>query len=81
MLFYIVDNLPRNLDLILGQEWLLQNDYMMTCPKIIPPYSESVVKVPTKERGVRLIDKKGCSQECIVVPACVCVMKVIFVVQ
>jgi hypothetical protein len=27
MLFYIVDSLPRGLDLILSQEWLLQNDY------------------------------------------------------
>jgi uncharacterized secreted protein with C-terminal beta-propeller domain len=39
MLFYIVDSLPRSLDLILGQEWFLQNDYMMTCPEIMPPFS------------------------------------------
>jgi uncharacterized secreted protein with C-terminal beta-propeller domain len=29
-MFYITERLPRNLDVILGQEWLLQNDYMMT---------------------------------------------------
>jgi hypothetical protein len=57
-MFYVVESLPRNLDLILGQEWLLQNGYMMTCPKSIPPFSESVVKAPTTERSVRLIDKQ-----------------------
>ncbi|PNF31840.1 hypothetical protein B7P43_G08901 [Cryptotermes secundus] len=58
MLFYIVDRLPRNLNLILGQEWLLQNGYMMTCSKVVPPFSESVIKVPTKEKGIRLVDKQ-----------------------
>jgi uncharacterized secreted protein with C-terminal beta-propeller domain len=57
-MFYIVERLPRNLDVILGQEWLFQNDYMMTCPKVILPFSENIVKVPTKERGVRLVDKQ-----------------------
>jgi hypothetical protein len=57
-LFYIVERLPRNLDVILCQEWFLQNDYVMTCPKVIPPFSENIVKVPTKERGVRLADKQ-----------------------
>jgi hypothetical protein len=50
MLFYIVESLPRNLDLIMGREWLIENDYVMTCPKIILPFSESVVKMPTRER-------------------------------
>ena len=43
MLFYLIKHLPRHLDLILGQEWLLQNDYVVTCCKAIPPLSESVV--------------------------------------
>jgi hypothetical protein len=30
----------------------------MTCPKVILPFSENIVKVPTKEKGVRLIDKQ-----------------------
>jgi hypothetical protein len=58
MLFYVVDSLPRGLDLILGQKWLFQNDYMMTCSNAILAFSESVVKVPTKERGVRFVDKQ-----------------------
>jgi hypothetical protein len=58
MLFYIVDSLPRSLDLILGEQWLLRNNYMMTCPSTILPFSESVVKIPTKERGVRFVEKQ-----------------------
>jgi hypothetical protein len=50
MLFYVVENLPRNLDIILGQEWLFQNDYIMTCPNTILPFSESIIKVPFRER-------------------------------
>jgi hypothetical protein len=58
MLFYVVESLPRNLDLIMGQEWLMENDYVMVCPKIILPFSESVVKMPTRERGIRFVDKQ-----------------------
>jgi hypothetical protein len=58
MLFYIVESLPRSLDLILGQEWLIKNDYMMTCRNTILPFSETVVRVPTRERGVRFVDKQ-----------------------
>jgi hypothetical protein len=41
-----------------GQEWLSQNDYVMTCPNAILPFNESVVKVPSRERGVRLIERQ-----------------------
>jgi hypothetical protein len=61
MLFYVVESLPRNLDLIMGQEWLLENGYMMTCSKIILPLSESIVRIPTKERGVRFLEKQELS--------------------
>jgi hypothetical protein len=61
MLFYVVESLPRNLDLIMGQEWLIENDYVMTCPKIILPFSESVVKMPTRERGIRFVEKQELS--------------------
>ena len=57
MLFYLIKHLPRNLYLILRQEWLLHNDYVVTCSKAIPPLSESVVKIPTKEKGIRFVDK------------------------
>jgi hypothetical protein len=38
ILFYNVESLPRSLDLILGQQWLLRNDYFMTCPNTILLY-------------------------------------------
>jgi hypothetical protein len=60
MLFYVVENLPRILDIILGQECLFQNDYVMTRPNAILPFSESVVKVPSRKRGVRFIEEKNC---------------------
>ena len=58
MLFYVIKHLSRNLDFILGQEWLLQNDYVMTCSKAIPPLSESLVQIPTRENGIRFVDKQ-----------------------
>jgi hypothetical protein len=58
MLFYVIKHLPRDLDLILGQEWLLQNDYVMTCSKVIPPLSESLVQIPTTEKGIRFVEKQ-----------------------
>jgi hypothetical protein len=57
-LCYIVDSLPRNLDIIFGQDWLEKAgyDFRKKTPDIIPPYSERVVKCRTTERGVRFID-------------------------
>jgi hypothetical protein len=48
---YVIDNLPRNLDINLGQDWLDNGGYgyQKKIPTIIPPYSEQVVKCKTKE--------------------------------
>jgi hypothetical protein len=42
---YVVDSLPRNLDIILGQYWLENADYgfQKKTPVIIPPYCEQVI--------------------------------------
>jgi hypothetical protein len=55
---YVVDSLPRNLDTILGQDWLDNAGYgfQKKTPVIIPPYSEQVVKCKTLEKGVRFIE-------------------------
>jgi hypothetical protein len=55
---YIVDSLPRNLDIILGQDWLEKAGFNIQRrePVIIPPYSEQVIKCRTKEKGVRFIE-------------------------
>ena len=56
-LFYIVDELPRNVDVILGHKWLIENGYVMTRNPALPPLSEGIVKITTREKGVRLIEK------------------------
>jgi hypothetical protein len=48
----VVDSLPRNLDIIFGQDWL------DNAPVIIPPYSEQAVKCKMSERGVCLVEHK-----------------------
>jgi hypothetical protein len=55
---YVVDSLPRNLDIILGQDWLGNAGYCVQkkTPVIIPPYSEQVVKCKTLEKGVCFIE-------------------------
>jgi hypothetical protein len=55
---YVVDSLPRKLDIILGQDWLDSAGYgfQRKTPVIIPPYSEQIVKCKTTEKGVRFIE-------------------------
>jgi hypothetical protein len=55
---YIVDSLPRKLDMILGQDWLRDAGYgfQKKTPTVIPPYSEQVIKCKTVEKGVRFIE-------------------------
>jgi hypothetical protein len=52
---YVVDSLPRNLDIILGQDWLDKAGYgfQKKTPVVISPYSEQIVKCKTSEKGVR----------------------------
>jgi hypothetical protein len=53
-----VDSLPRDLDIILGQDWLDNAGYgfQKKTPIIIPPYCEQVIKCKTLEKGVRFIE-------------------------
>ena len=55
---YVVDSLPRNLDVIFGQDWLNNAGYgfQKKTPDIIPPYSERVIKCKTSEKGTRFIE-------------------------
>jgi hypothetical protein len=54
----VVDSLPRNLDIILGQDWLENAGYSLqkTATNVIPPYIEKVVRCETKEKYVRFIE-------------------------
>lgn len=51
---YVVESLPKDLDLILGQTWLRLKDYQLG--PVIEPLSEKIVQFKTSEKGTRLID-------------------------
>jgi hypothetical protein len=55
---YVVDSLPRDLDIIFGQDWLDNAGYgfQKKTPVIIHPCSEQVIKCRTSEKGVRFIE-------------------------
>jgi hypothetical protein len=56
-----IDSLPRNLDIIFGQDWLdnVGYDFQKKTPVVIPPYSEHVVKCKTLEKGVHFIERQN----------------------
>ena len=56
--FQIVDKLPRDLTCILGQDWLRENQYIVTKGIAIPPYSEKVCTFPTQERAIRYVEQQ-----------------------
>jgi hypothetical protein len=55
---YVVDSLPRELDIILRQDWLYKSGYsiLKTVPVMIPPYSEKIIKCKTNEREIRFLE-------------------------
>ncbi|PNF38366.1 hypothetical protein B7P43_G08976, partial [Cryptotermes secundus] len=55
---YVVDSLPGNLDIILGQDWLENEGYVFQKkpPVVILPYNEQVIMCKTQEKGVRFIE-------------------------
>jgi hypothetical protein len=54
---YIVGSLPRNLDIILGQDWLQEAGFSIQkkMPLNIPPFSEQLIRCK-KEKGVHFIE-------------------------
>jgi hypothetical protein len=53
--FHVIEELPRGLDIVLGQDWLVKNNFMIQ-KEIIPAFSEKVVQFPTREKGTRYIE-------------------------
>jgi hypothetical protein len=53
--FYIVEKLPRKLDIVLGQHWLVKNHFMIQ-KEIIPGFSKEIVQLPTREKRTRYCD-------------------------
>jgi hypothetical protein len=57
--FLVVDILPINCDILLGQDWLERFGYQFQILSLgitLPAYSETLVRLPTTERGNRLVE-------------------------
>jgi hypothetical protein len=59
--FLVVDKLPMTYDILLGQDWLERFGFNLQIPSLgitLPAYSETLVRVPTKEKGNRLVENQ-----------------------
>jgi hypothetical protein len=59
--FLVVENLRMNCEVILGQGWLERFVFQLRIQSVgldifLPAYSETVVRIPTTEKGSRLIE-------------------------
>ena len=57
--FLVMDKLPMNYDLLIGQDWLEKFGYDFQIPSLgitLPAYSETIVRIPTQEKGNRLVE-------------------------
>jgi hypothetical protein len=57
--FLVVENLPMNHDLLLGQDWLERFGFQLRIPSLgitLPAYSETLIRVPTREKRNRLVE-------------------------
>jgi hypothetical protein len=63
MPFYVVKSLPKDVDMLLGQDWLELHDSEISIPWNqdlikVPPLSETVVEFATTEQGIRHCQKQ-----------------------
>jgi hypothetical protein len=59
--FTVVTKLPVGCDLLIGQDWLERFGYHFQIPQLginLPAHSETLVRIPTKEKGTRLIESQ-----------------------
>jgi hypothetical protein len=57
--FLVMEKLPMNYDLLLGQDWLEKFGFNFQIPSLgitLPAYSETLVRIPTQEKGNRLVE-------------------------
>jgi len=57
--FLVVNSLPMNCEILLGQDWLERFGYQFQIPSLginLPAYSETLVRIPTTEKGNRLVE-------------------------
>jgi hypothetical protein len=57
--FTVISELPMDCDLLIGQDWLERFGYQFQIPSLeinLPAYSEILVRIPTVEKGSRLVE-------------------------
>jgi hypothetical protein len=57
--FLVLESLPMDYDVILGQDWLERFSFQLQIPSLgfkLPAYSETLVRVPTQVTGSRLVE-------------------------
>jgi hypothetical protein len=57
--FMLIGDLPMKCDILLGQDWLERFGYQFQIPDLdinLPAYSETLVRIPTTEKGSRLLE-------------------------
>jgi hypothetical protein len=57
--FMLVGNFPTGCDILLGQDWLGRFGYRFQIPDLdinLPAYSENLVRIPTTEKGSRVVE-------------------------
>jgi hypothetical protein len=59
--FLVVQELPMNCEVLLGQDWLERFGCRFKIPSVgvdivLPAYSETLVRIPTTENGSRLVE-------------------------
>jgi hypothetical protein len=60
--FLEVNSLPINCDILLGQDWMETFGHQFQIPSLgitLPTYSKTLVRLPTTERGNRLVEAKN----------------------
>jgi hypothetical protein len=67
--FHVIEELPRKLDIVLGQDWLAKNHFMLQ-KEIIPALSEKIVQLPTREKGIRYIESQEIQPGLLVARCC-----------
>jgi hypothetical protein len=57
--FLVLESLPMDYDVILGQDWLERFGFQLQIPSLgvkLPAYSETLIRVPTQVTGNRLVE-------------------------
>ena len=65
--FLVVERLPMNCELLLGQDWLERFGYQFQIPDLgitLPAQSETFVRIPTTEQGSRLVEAQELQEKC-----------------